>query len=451
MSQDKPDLRRIVAGSAIVALAAIVATLFLYPLNVTELDWVIAFLVLLALTFISQALALQINEAGSTTTMDFVPQLGAVMLLGPSGATLLTAFSWVVFQFRIVKNPPLKGIFNTAQMITTVCASAWLYIVAGGEPIYGRGIPLQSLEVAESLFPFLIAVIAYFSLNTSSVAFIISQAQQDRFVDVWNRISGKVILFDLAISPLALLVAWLYVEVGWITLLLALTPIIGLRYSYGVNLELQQLNTDLARVLIRTIESQDPYTGGHSLRVSQWATKLAEAAGIRHSTRRNIETAALLHDIGKIDRVYFEILRHDGPLTPKQRELIRAHPERGMKMLSAVRSLDDEVLQFVKHHHEHYNGKGYPDRLSGTDIPLGARVIMIADTIDAMMTKRPYRDALPPSVVKEELINEKGEQFDPDLIDTLLEEGVFSQMIDSYANEADHPPAAQPLDAVQSQ
>lgn len=447
MSEDR-GLQRIVTGAAVLAVAATAVTLFAYPLNVSEPDWSTAFVVLFALTLISQALALQINEAGSTTTMDFVPQLGATMLLGPSGATILTAFSWLVFQFRIIKNPPIKGIFNTAQMITTVCAASWAYIFAGGQPIYGRGVPLESLPVVDSLIPFLFAVTIYFALNTSSVAFIISRAQDASFVDIWNRISGQVILFDVAISPLALLVAWLYVEVGWITLLLALTPIIGLRYSYGVNLELQQLNTDLARVLIRTIESQDPYTGGHSLRVSRWATKLAEAASISHSKRRNIETAALLHDIGKIDRVYFEILRHDGPLTEEQRELIRAHPERGVEMLSAVRSLDSEVLKFIKHHHEHFDGNGYPDGLSGQDIPLGARVIMIADTIDAMMTRRPYRDPLPPAVVKEELIEQKGGQFDPDLVEIVLEEGIFDEMAEAYTESDEHMPLSETKEGV---
>lgn len=442
MSDTAPDIRKIVGVAAVLAAVASIATVVLYPLNLSEPDWVIAFVVLLTLTLISQALALQINEAGSTTTMDFVPQLGAVLLLGPSGATLLTIFSWMVFQFRIVKNPPVKGIFNTAQMVTTVCAASWAFILSGGEPVYGSGTPATSLPILDTLPSFLAAVCVYFALNTSSVTYIISQVQGSKFLDVWNRMAGRVIVFDLAISPLALLVAWLYVEVGWITLLLALTPIIGLRYSYGVNLELQQLNTDLARVLIRTIESQDPYTGGHSLRVSRWATTLAEEANIGYSTRRNIETAALLHDIGKIDRVYFEILRHDGPLTEEQRDLIRAHPDRGVDMLSTVRSLDDDILKFVKHHHEHYNGKGYPSGLSGKDIPLGARVIMIADTIDAMMTQRPYRDPLPPEVVKEELLDKKGEQFDPDLVDTLIDEGVFDEMAEAYTTPGDHLPAS---------
>lgn len=445
MSDKEQSIQRIIWIAAAIATAATVITLLLYPINIEEPDWAIAFFVLLILTLISQALALQINEAGSTTTMDFVPQLGAVILLGPAGATLLTAFSWIVFQFRIVRNPVSKAIFNTSQMVTTVCAASWAYILMGAEPIYGRGVPATSLPLLETLPSFLAAVTVYFTLNTSAVTFIISKVQDSRFIDVWNRMAGRVILFDLAISPLALLVAWLYVEVGWITLLLALTPIIGLRYSYGVNLELQQLNTDLARVLIRTIESQDPYTGGHSLRVSRWATRLAEAANIGYRTRRNIETAALLHDIGKIDRVYFEILRHDGPLTPEQRELIQAHPERGEDMLSTVRSLDDEILDYVRHHHEHYNGQGYPDGLTGEAIPIGARVIMVTDTIDAMMTRRPYRDPLPPEAVREELIQEKGEQFDPELIDVLIDEGIFDEMAEAYTTPGDHlPPSGSP-------
>lgn len=424
-------IQRLVQATAACALLAFAATLWVDPPTLDR-HWLVPLGVLVVITFISQLLAVRITEAGSTTTMDFVPHLGAIILVGPSGAAILTFLSDVVYEFGLVKNPKEKAIFNTSQLTIAVIVASWVYILLGGEPSVGTPTTETGVLPLPYVLPFLGAVFAYFTINTSSVSYIIALAQEARFLDVWNRLSGRLILFDIAISPLAYIVAYMYWTLDWFALLLAIIPIIGLRYSYGVNLELQQLNTDLARVLVRTLESQDPYTGGHSLRVSQWAKELAEAAGLNYRQRRNIETAALLHDIGKVDRIYFEILKQDGPLTPEQRQAIREHPERGVEMLSAVRSLDDKVLEYIRHHHEHYNGKGYPDGIVGEDIPLGARVIMIVDTIDAMMTRRPYRGPLPPEVVKEELIDLKGEQFDPELVEILIEEEVFARIAASY-------------------
>lgn len=432
---EKKQLRHVVRFTAILAVAALSTTVLLDipTAGSSSNDWFTALGILLLLTIVSQLLALRITEGGSTTTMDFVPHLGAVLLIGPSGAAILTTLSDLLFEFKLLKNPPRKALFNTSQLVISVILASWIFIALGGEPIATPH--ALDIDYSSYIVPFLAAVLVYFAINTTSVAYVISLAQEAAFRDVWSWISGRLILFDIAISPLAFFVAFLYWRFDWYAPLLVIIPIIGLRYSYGVNLELQQLNTDLARVLIRTIESQDPYTGGHSLRVSRWAREIADAAQVGYREKRNIETAALLHDIGKIDRIYFEILRQKGPLTPKQREAIRAHPERGVNMLSPVRSLDEDVLAYIKHHHEHYNGRGYPDGISGEDIPIGARIIMIADTVDAMMTRRPYRDALPPEVVRDELQNQKGDQFDPELVELVLSTGIFDVMTQSYSED----------------
>jgi putative nucleotidyltransferase with HDIG domain len=430
-----PTIRRLVQGTAGLAVLVVFVTIWLDPPNLSR-SWLVPLGVLFTITLVSQLLAVRITEAGSTTTMDFVPHLGAMILVGPSGAALLTILSDILFEFGLVKNPKNKAVFNVSQLTISVIAASWVYILLGGNPSISLPPTQEGGLFLPYVVPFIGGVLTYFTINTCSVSYIIALAQDARFLDVWNRLSGRLILFDIAISPLAYIVAYMYWTLDWFALLLAIIPIIGLRYSYGVNLELQQLNTDLARVLVKTIESQDPYTGGHSLRVSRWATELADSAGLNYKVRRNIETAALLHDIGKVDRIYTEILQHDGDLTPDQRRAIREHPQRGVEMLSAVRSLDDDVLNFIRHHHEHYNGDGYPDGIEGEDIPIGARVIMIADTIDAMMTRRPYRDPLPPEIVKEELINCKGDQFDPELVDTLIEEGLFKEISKSYTNNS---------------
>ena len=139
---------------------------------------------------------------------------------------------------------------------------------------------------------------------------------------------------------------------------------------------------------------------------------------------------ALLHDIGKIDVAYNEILRQKGPLTPEQRQLIRDHPARGVDIVRSIRSIPGDVLACIRHHHERWDGNGYPDGLSGDEIPVGARIIMVCDTIDAMTTARPYRDPLPTSVVREELIKHAGGQFDKTIVDVVLHSGILEKLVD---------------------
>ena len=288
---------------------------------------------------------------------------------------------------------------------------------------------MQSLNFLESFPEFVLAVLVYFAVNTGTVSYVVSASESASFFHTWRRLTGGLIWFDLAMSPLAFLVAWLYLRIdNPVFVFLAIIPLIGLRYSYGTNYELQRLNTDLLRLMVKTIEAQDPYTSGHSLRVAECATEICRELGIKGKQVENIEKAALLHDIGKIDVAYGEILRQKGPLTPEQRRLIQDHPARGVEIVRSIRSIPSEVLECIRHHHERWDGDGYPDKLAAIEIPLGARIIMVCDTIDAMTTARPYRDPLPVSVVKEELEEHSGSQFDSDIVSAVLRSSILDRL-----------------------
>lgn len=402
-------------------LGSLPATYYFAPQDITS-QWIVAFLTLLALAVLSALLALRITEGGTTTSMEFLPQLGAIPLLGPFGAALLTFLTIALADVIILRKNATKALFNTSQMCLSVALAGVMYITFGARP------GLDNLPFIQSFPPFLVGVIAFFAVNSFSVSYIISLTEGKPFWEIWNQAAGRLIVFDVAISPLAYLVAFLYVQWGPVALLAAILPILGLRYSYGVNIELQQLNQDLLRVLVKTLEARDQYTSGHSIRVAERARRIAQELKLRPRRIRLIETAALLHDIGKIDLAYGEILRQTGPLSPLQRELIRAHPDKGVEILKAVRSLNPEILDAVRHHHEWFDGTGYPLGISGTDIPLGARIIMLADAIDAMLTDRPYRSALSPDDVQRELIRNAGTQFDPDIADIALRLDIFEKL-----------------------
>lgn len=415
-------LRRAVSATILLSVLAVSIAWYVWPPDVSSQSWLVSFGTLLALSIISTLMALQVAEGGTTSSLEFIPQLAGVMLLGPAGAALIGLVSELFSTLFDQHKPLFKRAFNVAQMTLSATCAGIAYVTFGGP------VSLTSFVPMETFAPFLLAVVVYFAVNTTAVSYVVAAAQGSSFGDVWREIAGGLILFDVTMSFIALVVAVLYASFGWIVILFAVIPLFGLRYSYGVNLELQQLNTDLLRLMVKTIEAQDPYTSGHSIRVSEAAREIGRLLGIGRRKMRHIETAALLHDIGKIDVAYAEILTQKGPLTPEQRELIRDHPDRGVEIVKSIRSIPQTVLKDIKHHHERWDGDGYPTGLKGEEIPIGARIIMVCDTIDAMTTARPYRGALPVSVVKEELIKHRGTQFDARIVDRVLEAGLLDRM-----------------------
>lgn len=169
--------------------------------------------------------------------------------------------------------------------------------------------------------------------------------------------------------------------------------------------------------LTTALEAKDPYTHGHSQRVERHAYRTAAAMGLSASDLEDVRKAAALHDVGKI-RVSDRILRKDGPLTEDERKMIEEHSVVGAWMVSSVGNAD--VIAAVRHHHEHWDGSGYPDGLAGTEIPLFARVIAVADAYDAINSTRPYRASCGRHHAVEVLKAESGRQFDPQVVECFL-------------------------------
>ena len=151
---------------------------------------------------------------------------------------------------------------------------------------------------------------------------------------------------------------------------------------------------------------------GHHVRAGQGP---GQPEQVRHVDQ--IATAALLHDVGKIHEDFAPLLRKEGKLTLEERILMQAHPVRSAELAGTIAEFRGRVQSDIRNHHEHYDGSGYPDALAGDEIPVGARIIMIADTLDAMTTDRPYRKALTPIRALEELSNYSDNQFDPKLVE----------------------------------
>ena len=184
--------------------------------------------------------------------------------------------------------------------------------------------------------------------------------------------------------------------------------------------ELKDMYTSAVMALIAAVEARDPYTKGHAERTSRWAVKIGRELGLRGEELERFGFNVLLHDIGKIGLKESIIRNHPGnPLTPLQWEEVRLHPQVGAKILREAKFLD-EAVELALHHHERFDGKGYPDGLKGEEIPLKVRILSVADSYDAMITDRPYRKALSPQEAIDELSRGKGTQFDPQVVDAFL-------------------------------
>jgi HD-GYP domain-containing protein (c-di-GMP phosphodiesterase class II) len=210
-----------------------------------------------------------------------------------------------------------------------------------------------------------------------------------------------------------------------------------MRQLYIVNSKLERTNRELLEVMVAAIEARDPYTSGHSRRVAANARIIGSAIGLKSRDVERISVAALIHDVGKIHEVFGPILSKPGRLTPEENAVMKTHPIKSEELAATVSELKD-VLPMIRHHHENWDGSGYPDGLAAEAIPVGSRVIMFADTIDAMTTDRPYRAALGEAAVRKELEKFKGVQFDPEIYDRLVNSVDFRLLFHSSGSLAVH-------------
>ena len=177
----------------------------------------------------------------------------------------------------------------------------------------------------------------------------------------------------------------------------------------------------VAKCLLQAMKERDPYTYGHCRRVARHARLLAQSAGLSDAEQRAVEFASMFHDLGKMG-IPDSILLKPGRLTAEEEEIMRAHPVKSVEIIQPLTkaAFFKGLVPGIRHHHERYDGKGYPDGVMGERIPLIARIILIADTFDAMTTTRPYRNGMEHQFAYRELKTFAGRQFDKHLVDIFL-------------------------------
>ncbi len=395
--------------SAIVLLGAFALTAAAVVPPLSELPAPPPFPLLL---FVAVGLGLEIAEhrlaVGSASgSIAFIVYLAAGILFGPLWCAIIAGLSLAVAQ-TLRRKRGIAIAFNVSQSVLALVCGVSVYLALGGN------VPPQSLDRAWA--PFAGLVLTYLVINSSAVSGAIALNEGRQFSEVWIRNTWGLATYDLIASAFGLGIAWLYREWGVGGMAAVVLPVLFLRHTYLVNLQLQSQNRELLELMVKAIEARDPYTSGHSQRVSELARVLARDMGLHLRELDHIATAALLHDVGKIYEEFAPILRKDGRLTPQERQIMQSHPVRSAELVGTISNLRGYVQRCVRHHHENFDGSGYPDGIAGDQIPVGARVVLVADTTDAMTTDRPYRKALTYERVVEELDKYAGQQFDPQVV-----------------------------------
>ena len=364
----------------------------------------------------------------------FVPFLASSVLV-PSWLSVLSAGAVILLSQTIQRTGQAKTVFNVSQHLVAVAFGILAYRFAGGGPAVHGGEVHPLALVAQFL--------AFFITNSAAVAAVVSAETRVPFFGLWKENTLRGFRLDLIAIHFVFVFVKVYVEFGALATSAAAALIFVVRQLNSTNEELHRSNKELLELTVTTLEARDPYTSGHSRRVSQYSRMMGQALSLSSKQIERLTVVALLHDVGKIHEVFAPILSKPGKLTPEERAVMESHPIKGAELVRISSHLRDTVDP-IRHHHEAWDGSGYPDALSGEAIPLFARVIAIADTIDAMASDRPYRRGLSANKIRHEVIRMSGIQFDPIMLGTLVKTGTIDTVLrlacaSHDAHDADEP------------
>ncbi len=357
-----------------------------------------------------------------------VPMLAGTILFGPLAGIILSATYAVSvgIKYRSKFN---KYIFNFSnQVIAVILYTVVLYLLR--QPLVHYSIGIQAVFIVGA------ALIVY-TVNTWLISIGIGIDLHQPPNLIWKEQYAWLITIYIGIGLIATAYILGYREEGIIGIMLMMVPLLLLRISQkqyvdrtreavtelrekNVALEktaeeINQLNNGLLDTLAEIIDLRDPFVLGHSKRVTSFATVIAKEMGLNPKQVELIRKGSLLHDVGKLG-ISMDILAKPGKLSPEEYEVIKHHPEIGARLLEKNPSLRS-LIPIVRHHHEFYNGQGYPDGLSGHQIPIEARIVSVADAIEAMASNRPYRKARSKQYIIDEIKKFSGTQFDPKVVE----------------------------------
>jgi putative nucleotidyltransferase with HDIG domain len=411
-------------------------------------------LTVVGLVGVGQALALEADEGSAVLSVSAVGCLAAASLFG-FRAALPLALASVAVEWSARRAPLHNVLFNIGALTLASLAAASVFKIAYFFPD-GTAHQLAASGLG------LLAGAAYFAVNMGLVSLALALQGHERWWSVFRERFAWLLPHYLVYGFIGGVMALAYEAVQLLALAVFAVPLLLMRktqeaylkhtqrsaqklrqaaetiQSQNVSLELankllKERSTAAMESLSATVDARDSYTAGHSRRVQQLALAIGRELGLSHAELDLLGHAALFHDIGKL-AIPDSILLKPASLTPEEWTLMQRHAGEGARIIDRLGFLNDAVPA-IRHHHERFDGTGYPDRLQGEDIPLGARIIHVADALDSMLTTRIYRAARPAAEALQELRRAAGTQFCPRCV-TALERILPLESLESESDRA---------------
>ncbi len=395
-------------------------------------DW-IGFILFATLGAITELSSVELFESSkSRVSVSSIIVIASILLFGPFAGVLVHAVAGITTAvttgLRSISSSKgrasllERSAFNTGMFVIATFASGGMFIQLGGT--------IGNVALFSNILPLIGAAIADAFVNITILIGVIALQTRRRPLEIWKQdfqwtvpitILGGVI--GGGVLAAAYQMFWLF------GILVVFLPIISTSYSlrlYVMNTKvylkrLERLNEDLDEAnlglltsLGAVIDAYDVYTYGHSTQVARYGLALAECMNMPKEERDVLVKAALVHDIGKVG-ITESILSKPGPLTDEEFNLVKRHVIIGAEIVGQMKGLQ-ALVPLIRHHHERWDGRGYPDGLAGAEIPLSARILTLSDTLDVLCSDRPYRRTLSFREVKEEIVRGSGTQFDPEIV-----------------------------------
>jgi diguanylate cyclase (GGDEF)-like protein/putative nucleotidyltransferase with HDIG domain len=401
-----------------------------------------------ALVFMAELFSVDIYIRRTSISTSAAPLIGGILLFGPVGALV---FSFLMGLGTMIKHrsPVKRLIFNTANQAFV----GILFISAMNH----AGFSFTTLNVIGQFAVTILLAMFVYLLTTFSIALGIDLERGIPLRKTWSENFSWLAPFYLAMGVIAYALNLSYQLIGLVGLIVIIIPLIVLRYSQSLfikrtidsvthlrktnqklevsSAEIIKLNNELLQVLSYVIDMRDPFILGHSQQVVFYAVKIAEKLGLSKENIEIIRKGALIHDIGKLG-IPESILGKKSRLTLKEYQIVKEHVKIGAEIIGQSEALRD-TIPMIYHHHEHFDGSGYPDGLQGDDIPLEARILALADSVEAMASDRPYRTGRSLEEIIAEVKYNRGSHFDPQIVDIFLE--IVGDMNEPFViNSADY-------------
>ena len=394
----------------LMTLICIFYSMFYNLLPVTPIKYIdtIFFIILVAIT---ESFTVPFNNMSFSTS--FAIQLAAYILFGPIIALLVIILG---FSARVLKvkngyqhifNTPIYGtLYNYCILVLAVLSGNSVYLMCGGT--------FSIDKLSSNIFEIILFCFVFFIVNTIIISSLSSLMTNKNFIYVFIDNIRLIIFNIIVMAPFGILLAYIFNLYNYGSVILVLLPIVLARYTFSLYIQTKSQYVQTVDALMLAMEARDKYTEGHSQRVAEISVSIAKELKYNDWKIQHLNMAALLHDVGKIG-INDEILNKPGKLTVEEFDTIKTHPQIGYNILKDIKNLE-YILPIVRHHHERYDGKGYPDAKRAEELSLDVFIIQLADSIDAMATDRPYRKALSHDVIIEEIKKHSGSQFHPKVV-----------------------------------